>query len=70
MIENLIGLSGLALISTQLYIDNALIEVSKYEIKSDKIPKEFNKFKIIHLSDFHSYGFGKDNIKLLEKINR
>lgn len=69
MIGNLIGLSGLALLSTQIYRDNTLIKVSKYEIKNDKIPKEFNKFKIVHLSDFHSYGFGKDNVKLLEKIN-
>jgi len=69
MIRNLIVLSSLALLSTQVYIDNNLIAVSKYKIKSDKIPKEFNKFKIVHLSDFHSYGFGKDNFKLLEKIN-
>jgi len=69
MVENLIGLAGLALLSTQLYIDNTLIQVSKYEIKSNKIPKEFNKFKIVHLSDFHSYGFYKDNLKLLKKID-
>ena len=69
MIGNLIGLSGLALLSTQIYIDNTLIEVSKYKIKSEKIPKEFNKFKIVHLSDFHSYGLGKDNFKLIKKIN-
>ena len=69
MIGTLIGLSSLALLYTQLYIDNTLIKVSKYEIKSDKIPKEFNNFKIVHLSDFHSYGIKKDNNKLLEKIN-
>ena len=69
MINNIIGLSGLALIATQMYIDNIFINVSKFEIKSNKIPKEFNKFKIVHLSDFHSYGFDKDNVKLLKKIN-
>ena len=69
MVETLIGLSGVLLLSTQLYIDNTLIQVSKYEIKSNKIPKGFNKFKIVHLSDFHSYGFGKDNLKLLKKID-
>src|SRR5689334_16662946 len=69
MVKNIIGLVGLALLTTQLYIDNTVIQVSKYEIKSNKIPKEFNKFKIIHLSDFHSYGFGKDNFKLLKKID-
>lgn len=69
MVETLIGLAGVALLSTQLYIDNTLIQVSRYEIKSNKIPKEFNNFKIVHLSDFHSYGFYKDNLKLLEKID-
>lgn len=69
MILNLIGLASLTLLSTQIYKDNILTKVSKYQIKSDKIPKEFNNFKIVHLSDFHSYGFGKDNVKLLEKIN-
>jgi len=67
MIGSIIGLSGLALLSIQLYIDNMLITVSKYEIKSNKIPKKFDKFKIVHLSDFHSYG--NDNIKIVEKIN-
>lgn len=69
MVETIIGLAGVALLSTQLYIDNTLIQVSKYEIKSNKLPKEFNKFKIVHLSDFHSYGFYKDNLKLLKKID-
>jgi predicted MPP superfamily phosphohydrolase len=52
-----------------IFLQNTLIEVSKYKIKSDKIPKEFNKFKIVHLSDFHSYGFFEDKFKLIEKIN-
>lgn len=69
MVEKLIELAGVALLSTQLFVDNTLIQVSKYEIKSNKIPKEFNKFKIVHLSDFHSYGFGKDNLKIIKKID-
>lgn len=69
MINILIVLVAFAILSGLIFLQNTLIEVSKYKIKSDKIPKEFNKFKIVHLSDFHSYGFGKDNIKLIEKIN-
>lgn len=68
MLESLIIASGAVLLAAQLYVDNTLIQVSKYEIKSDKIPKGFHKFKIVHLSDFHNYGFDKDNIKLFEKI--
>ncbi len=33
-------------------LDNRL-EVSHYTIKSNKLPKEFDGFKILHLSDFH-----------------
>ncbi len=33
-------------------LDNRL-EVSHYTIKSDKLPEEFDDFKIVHLSDFH-----------------
>ncbi len=33
-------------------LDNRL-EVSHYTIKSKKLPKEFDGFKIVHLSDFH-----------------
>ncbi|AQS04396.1 metallophosphoesterase [Clostridium beijerinckii] len=70
MIKNLLTLSGFALISTLIYLDNKIIKLSKYEIKSNKIPKEFNKFKIIHLSDFHNYNFiGKDNFQVIKKID-
>lgn len=69
MLEGLIVAGGAALLAARLYVDNTLVEVSKYEIKNNKIPNRFNKFKIVQLSDFHSYGFEKDNLKLLEKIH-
>lgn len=69
MIQNLVVLPGLALMSALIYLDNTLLKVSKYEIKSDKIPKKFNKFKIIHLSDLHSCNFGENNSKLIKKVN-
>jgi predicted MPP superfamily phosphohydrolase len=69
MSNNIIVLAIFAILSVLIFLQNTSIEVSKYKIKSDKIPKEFNKFKIIHLSDFHSYGFFKDNFRMIEKIN-
>jgi predicted MPP superfamily phosphohydrolase len=69
MLEGLIVAGGAALLAARLYVDNTLVEVSKYEIKNNKVPNEFNKFKIVQLSDFHSYGFEKNNFKLLEKIH-
>lgn len=44
------------------------IDVSKYTITSDKLPKEFEGFKILHLSDLHNKHLGKDNSKLIAKI--
>lgn len=70
MFNSLIAISGLALLSTLIYLDNKLLKISEYEIKSDKIPKEFNKFKIVHLSDFHSHAFIGKNNKIIEKINK
>src|SRR5471030_2706848 len=69
MNNNIIIVVGLILLFIFLYLDNTLIQISKYKIKSDKIPKEFNEFKIVHLSDFHSCKFGKVNAKLIKKIN-
>ena len=68
MIGNLILVACLSLIFIQIYLDNTLIKISKYKIVSDKIPRGFNNFKIVHLSDLHNYGFKNYNIKLIEKI--
>lgn len=69
MNKSIAAVSGLGLLFTRIYLDNKSLNVSKYEIKNNKLPMEFNKFKIVHLSDFHSYDFGKNNIKVIEKIN-
>jgi len=69
MVKHLSILLGFSLLSSAVYLDNKLVKVTKYNIKSKKIPKEFNEFKIIHLSDFHNYVFNKDNTKVIKKIN-
>lgn len=69
MNKSIAAVSGLGLLLMRIYLDNKSLNVSKYEIKSNKLPVEFNKFKIVHLSDFHSYDFGKSNVKVIEKIN-
>ena len=44
------------------------MDVTKFAISSKKIPKSFDDFKILQLSDLHNFEFGKNNSKLLEKI--
>ncbi len=52
-----------------IYDSNNNIDISEYKIKSNKIPMEFNNFKILQLSDLHNKKFGKDNKILVDKIN-
>ena len=46
------------------------IEYASYEVKSKKIPKEFNDFKIVQISDLHNRNFGINNNILLDKIDK
>ncbi|MVX64607.1 metallophosphoesterase [Clostridium chromiireducens] len=69
MIKHLSILLGFSLLSSAVYLDNKLLKVTKYNIRSEKIPKEFNEFKIIHLSDFHNYVFNKENTMVIKKIS-
>lgn len=58
----------LFLILGRIYYDNTFINVTRYNIKNKNIPKNFNNFKIIQISDLHSRVFGKDNKLLIDKI--
>lgn len=44
------------------------IDTTKYTISSKKVPKSFDGYKILQLSDLHSRSFGKNSKKLLSKI--
>lgn len=48
-----IGLAAGAALLVAKGFDNRL-EITKYTVKSDKLPEEFDGFKIAHLSDMHS----------------
>jgi len=47
-----------------------VIDITNYTVSSIKIPKEFNGFKILQLSDLHNYSFGKDNKKILKIVEK
>lgn len=37
-----------------LYFQNTKLQISNYDIVDSRIPREFNEFKIIQISDFHN----------------
>ena len=47
-----------------------VIDVTNYTVTSAKIPKEFDEFKILQLSDLHNYSLGKDNKKILKIVEK
>ena len=44
------------------------LKVEKYEIQSSKLPKNFDGCRIVFLTDLHSNLYGKENRKLIKKI--
>ncbi len=47
---------------------NNVITVSEITMVNDQLPKTFQGFKILHISDLHNKEFGIDQHKILEKI--
>lgn len=45
------------------------ISITKETVLISKLPKEFDHFEILQLSDLHNKEFGKGNKKLVNKIN-
>lgn len=44
------------------------LEVTKYVVENKKVPKEFDWYNIVQISDLHSKLFGENNKKLIQKI--
>ncbi len=51
-----------------LRYENNAITVSNYDITSNRLPSEFNGFKIVQISDLHNASFGENNEKLINII--
>ena len=66
----LIGIILLLLVSFYLYYENNYLQVSNYNIESNKIPKDFDGFKIAQISDFHNTKSKKLTNDLVEKTKK
>ncbi|NLZ45888.1 MAG: metallophosphoesterase [Clostridiales bacterium] len=49
-------------------LSNIFITTTQITVKSDSLPKEFEGYKILHLSDLHLKNFGHNYKRLLDKI--
>lgn len=49
---------------------NNSLKITNYVINSERLPHDFSGFRIAQISDLHNAQFGKDNCRLLKKLNR
>lgn len=50
------------------YFENRNLELTHYDIKSKRLPKEFDGVKLVVLADLHNNSYGNNNEILLNKI--
>ncbi len=50
------------------HFENTVIEVTKYTVKSERLPNSFDGYKIVQVSDLHSADFGNGHNGLINKI--
>ncbi|MFJ7934892.1 metallophosphoesterase [Sporosarcina sp. NPDC096371] len=62
----IVVIAGLLCLFT--YRGNTTVGVTEYEIVSDKVPADFNLYKIVQLSDLHDAKFGENYVELVNKV--
>lgn len=67
MRNKILGIVCLLLLIIFLWTQNNLLTVTYFDYESEKIPKEFNEFKILQVSDLHNKEFGKNQWRLIRK---
>lgn len=53
-----------------LYLQNNWISKTRFKISFQKLPKNFHRFKIVHISDLHNKSFGKNQQYLINQIEK
>ncbi|WP_313128910.1 metallophosphoesterase [Anaerocolumna sp.] len=53
-----------------MYLENFNLQVTNYAISSKGIPNAFDDVSFVVLADLHNNSFGRDNERLINKINK
>ena len=53
---------------TYLQYENKALEITTIEVEDSKIPKSFDNFSIIQISDLHDAEFGENQKNLIERV--
>jgi len=67
-VKNIIILILICLFVIFFYIENNIIAVTEMDINLDNLPKGFEGYRIVHLSDLHSKVFSSENSGLISKV--
>jgi len=59
----------IAALTVYLWCGTNLLQITHFTVLSKKLPKSFDGYKIVQLTDLHSKTFGRDNKWLIDKIN-
>lgn len=60
----------IAIIWAFLYANNQWLQVSSYEVSTERIPESFDGLIIVQLSDLHDAEFGQSQVKLAKKVKK
>ncbi len=69
MDSNIIAVAILLLFVIYVFYENQNLEITHYDIRSNRIPKAFHGARMVILADLHNNKYGKNNKTLLDKIN-
>lgn len=61
-------LSIIAITAALIFFGNNRISTSSIDCSNEKIPSEFDGFRIVQITDLHNKLFGKDQKRLIKKI--